>query len=64
MQATFQVDVKGSKIRLYDGHTTNTGFYAILKTYNSWTAEGLRKANANTLLYDGLSFAMSLELKF
>ncbi|MBD6619356.1 TIGR02117 family protein [Komarekiella sp. 'clone 1'] len=69
IQASFKVDAKGSKIRLGDGHTKNTGFYAangsysILKTCNSWTAEGLRKANANTPLWDGLSFAIMWHLR-
>ncbi len=69
IQATFQVDAKGRKIRLGDGHTANAGFYAangsysILKTCNSWTAEGLRRANVNTPLWDGLSFAVMWHLK-
>ncbi|WP_244142174.1 TIGR02117 family protein [aff. Roholtiella sp. LEGE 12411] len=69
IQATFQVDAKGRKIRLGDGHTTNAGFYAangsysVLRTCNSWTGEGLRKANVNTPLWDGLSFAIMWHLR-
>ncbi|WP_026732652.1 TIGR02117 family protein [Fischerella sp. PCC 9605] len=69
IQTSFKVDAKGKKIRLGNGHTSNAGFYgavgsySILKNCNSWTAVGLRKADVNTPLWDGLSSAIMLHLK-
>ena len=69
IQATFQVDAKGRIIRIGNGHTANAGFYAavgsysILRDCNSWTAEGLRKADVNTPLWDGLSSAIMWQLR-
>jgi uncharacterized protein (TIGR02117 family) len=66
---SFQIDAKGNKNRLGNGHTDNAGFYAakgsysILKNCNSWTAEGLRKADINTPLWDGLPAAILFHLK-
>ncbi|TBR60110.1 hypothetical protein B4U84_04225 [Westiellopsis prolifica IICB1] len=69
IQSSFQIDTKGKTIRLGDGHTVNAGFYAavgsysILRNCNSWTASGLRRANINTPLWDGLSSAIIFHLK-
>jgi uncharacterized protein (TIGR02117 family) len=69
IESSFQVDANGRKIRLGNGHTDNAGFYAakgsysILRNCNSWTAEGLRKADVNTPLWSGLSSAIMLHLK-
>lgn len=69
IQSTFQEDAQGRTIRISNGHTNNAGFYAakgsysILRNCNSWTAEGLRKADVNTPLLDGLSAAIMLHLK-
>lgn len=69
IENTFQLDVKGRKIRVGDGHHFNAGFYAakgsysILRNCNSWVAEGLRKADINTPLWDGLSSAVMLHLR-
>lgn len=69
IESTFQLDANGRQIRLGNGHTDNAGFYAakgsysILRNCNSWTAEGLRKADINTPLWSGLSSAIMLHLK-
>ncbi len=69
IKSSFQLDANGKQIRLGNGHTDNAGFYAskgsysILRNCNSWTAEGLRKADINTPLWSGLSSAIMLHLK-
>ncbi|MBW4480649.1 MAG: TIGR02117 family protein [Tolypothrix brevis GSE-NOS-MK-07-07A] len=69
IESSFQFDPNGRKIRLGNGHTDNAGFYAakgsysILRNCNSWTAEGLRKADINTPLWSGLSSAIMLHFK-
>jgi hypothetical protein len=69
IESSFQLDANGRQIRLGNGHTDNAGFYAakgsysILKNCNSWTAEGLRKADINTPLWSGLSSAIMFHLK-
>ncbi|WP_017653004.1 DUF2459 domain-containing protein [Fortiea contorta] len=69
IQASFQLDTKGDKIRLGNGHSTNAGFYqamgsySLLRNCNSWTAEGLRTADINTPVWDGLSLGIMLHLK-
>jgi len=69
IESTFQVDANGRKIRLGNGNTDNAGFYSaigsysILRNCNSWTAEGLRKADVNTPFWSGLSSAIMLHLK-
>ncbi|MGI0486032.1 TIGR02117 family protein [Pantanalinema rosaneae CENA516] len=61
LQATFQTDAQGQVDRLGSGQDQQssfyaaTGFYSILYTCNSWTAEGLRAANINTPLWGGLA---------
>ena len=69
IEASFQLDKNDRKIRIGNGHTSNAGFYAakgnysILRTCNAWTAEGLRKADINTPLWDGLSSAIMFHLR-
>ncbi|BAZ67281.1 MAG: DUF2459 domain-containing protein [Pelatocladus maniniholoensis HA4357-MV3] len=69
VQGSFQLDTKKKTVRLGNGHTVNAGFYAavdsysILRNCNSWTASGLRRANINTPLWDGLSAAIIFHLK-
>ncbi|GAX41166.1 hypothetical protein NIES4075_21350 [Tolypothrix sp. NIES-4075] len=69
IESSFQLDANGRQIRLGNGHTDNAGFYAakgsysILRNCNSWTAEGLRKANVNTPLWSGLSSAIMLHFQ-
>jgi uncharacterized protein (TIGR02117 family) len=66
---TFEQNPQGEKIRLQNGYTPNGGFYAskgrysILRTCNTWTAEGLRQANVNTPVWAGLSSAVMLHLE-
>ena len=65
---TFQLDKQARRIRLrYDkplnvSYYEAKGTYSILRTCNSWTAEGLRKADVNTPLWAGLSSAIMLHL--
>ncbi|MEM7725734.1 MAG: DUF2459 domain-containing protein [Cyanobacteria bacterium P01_A01_bin.45] len=69
IKTNFQLDKNGNKIRIGNGHTTNAGFYkakdtySILRNCNTWTADGLRKADINTPLWDGLSSAILFHLK-
>ncbi|NEU71567.1 TIGR02117 family protein [Hassallia byssoidea VB512170] len=69
IESSFQLDVNGTSIRLGNGHTDNAGFYAakgsysILRNCNSWTAEGLKKADVNTPLWTGLSSAIMLHFQ-
>ncbi|MCP6760958.1 MAG: TIGR02117 family protein [Fischerella sp. CENA71] len=69
IQDSFQLDTKGRTVRLGNGHTVNAGFYAavgsysILRNCNSWTASGLRRANINTPVWDGLSSAIIFHLR-
>lgn len=65
---TFKVDNQGKKIRLSYGNPVNASFYdakgiySILRTCNSWTAEGLRSADVNTPLWAGLPSAIMFHL--
>ena len=69
IEASFKLDKNNRKIRIGNGHTSNAGFYAakgnysILRTCNAWTAEALSKADINTPLWDGLSFAIMHHLR-
>jgi uncharacterized protein (TIGR02117 family) len=69
IESSFQIDANGRQIRLGNGYTDNAGFYAakgsysILRNCNSWTAEGLRKADISTPLLSGLSSAIMLHFK-
>ncbi|MEB3180218.1 MAG: DUF2459 domain-containing protein [Nostocaceae cyanobacterium] len=69
IQAAFQVDDQDKQIRIANGHSPNAGFYkangsySILRNCNSWTAEGLRSADINTPVGDGLSTAIMWHLR-
>ena len=69
IKASFQLDKNGEKIRIGNGHTSNAGFYAakgnysILRNCNAWTGEGLRKADINTPVWDGLSSPIIFHLR-
>lgn len=69
IKSSFQLDANGRQIRLGNGNTDNAGFYAakgsysILRNCNSWTSEGLRKADVNTPFLSELSSAIMLHLK-
>lgn len=66
---SFQIDTNSQTIRIRQGHSSNSSFYeakgnySILRNCNSWTAEGLRKANVNTPLWAGLSSAIMFHVK-
>lgn len=69
IEASFKLDRNDKKIRIGNGYTSTAGFYAakdkysILRTCNTWTGDALRKANINTPLWDGLSFAIMFHLR-
>jgi uncharacterized protein (TIGR02117 family) len=69
LQATFQTNAEGRVTRLGSGQDGTssfyaaTGLYSILRTCNSWTAEGLRAANVNTPLWGGLAPAVMRQLR-
>jgi uncharacterized protein (TIGR02117 family) len=69
IDSTFKTEENGKKLRIGDGHHPNGGFYAangsysILRNCNSWTASGLRKADVNTPLWDGLSSAIMWQMR-
>jgi uncharacterized protein (TIGR02117 family) len=68
IDASFQTNLQGQKLRLGSGQDGASGFYAangkysLLKTCNSWTADGLRAANVNTPLWGGLAPAVMRHL--
>ncbi len=68
IQDSFQLDNQGRKILIGVGRQPQTSFYAakgsysLLRTSNSWTAEGLRSANVNTPLWAGLSSPIMFHL--
>lgn len=69
INGTFQVAADGKKQRLGSGQDRESSFYAaigyysILKTCNSWTADGLRSANVNTPLWAGLATPIMQQLR-
>ncbi|UIE39375.1 DUF2459 domain-containing protein [Leptodesmis sichuanensis] len=69
INSTFQVGADGHKQRLGSGQDRDSSFYAaigsysILKTCNSWTADGLRVANVNTPLWAGLATPIMQQLR-
>lgn len=69
IEASFQADPQGRKVRLGNGQDGESGFYAangkysMFKTCNSWTAEALRAANVNTPLWGGLAPAVLFHLQ-
>lgn len=64
LQASFQRDGQGRSIPIrkdqngQSGFFAATGHYSLLKTCNSWTADGLRAANVNTPVWGGLAPAV------
>ncbi|MEX0271262.1 DUF2459 domain-containing protein [Leptolyngbyaceae cyanobacterium UHCC 1019] len=58
---SFQTNPQGQKQRLGSGQDQQSGFYAatgyysLLNTCNSWTANALQAANVNTPLWSGLA---------
>jgi len=69
LQASLQRNAQGQllPIRLnsdgQSGFFAATGRYSILKTCNSWTADGLRAANVNTPIWGGLASAVLGQVK-
>jgi uncharacterized protein (TIGR02117 family) len=69
LEASFQRDAQGKTLRLGSGQDGDSSFYAatghysILRTCNSWTADALRQANANTPLWGGLAPAVMRQLQ-
>lgn len=69
INASFQGDRRGRKLRLGSGQDGESGFYAakgkysMLKTCNSWTADALRSANVNTPVWGGLAPAVMFHLR-
>jgi len=69
IEQSFQHDQQGKKLRIGSGYDRESGFYAangtysMLKTCNSWTADGLRAANVNTPLWGGLAPAVMLHIR-
>ncbi len=69
LQASLQRDAQGKPLRLGSGQDGDSSFYAatgqysILRTCNSWTADGLRRANVNTPLWGGLAPAVMHQLQ-
>ncbi len=69
IDGTFQRSADGQKQRLGSGQDRESSFYAaigsysILKTCNSWTADGLRVANVNTPLWAGLAPPIMQQLR-
>jgi uncharacterized protein (TIGR02117 family) len=64
LQASFERDSQGNLQRLGSGQDGDSSFYAatghysILRTCNSWTADGLRAAHVNTPVWGGLAPAV------
>lgn len=69
LQASFQRDSQGRLQRLGSGQDGDSSFYAatghysILRTCNSWTADGLRAARVNTPVWGGLAPAVMHHLR-
>jgi uncharacterized protein (TIGR02117 family) len=66
---SFQPDRQGQKQRLGSGQDQQssfyaaTGYYSLLNTCNSWTANSLQAANVNTPLWGGLAQPILMHLK-
>lgn len=66
---SFQTDHQGQKQRIASGQDQQssfyaaTGYYSVLNTCNSWTANGLRAANVNTPLWAGLAQPVMFHLR-
>ena len=68
IEDSFQLDNQGRKILISYHSQPQTRFYqakgsySLLRTSNSWTAEGLRSAKVNTPLWGGISSAIMFHL--
>jgi uncharacterized protein (TIGR02117 family) len=68
LQASFQMDTHHHPIRLGNafgpasGFYAGTGSYSILRTCNTWAAEGLNTAGVNTPLWSALAPAIMRQL--
>jgi uncharacterized protein (TIGR02117 family) len=68
LEASFQTNSQGQE-RISSGQDGDSSFYAatgrysMLKTCNSWTADGLRSAGVNTPLWGALALAVMHQLK-
>lgn len=66
---SFQTNLQGQNQRLGSGQDQQSSFYAaigyysLLNTCNSWTANALRSANVNTPLWGGLAQPIMMHLK-
>jgi uncharacterized protein (TIGR02117 family) len=69
IQDTFARDNQAQPQRLASGQDQESGFfaaqgyYSVLNTCNSWTANGLRAANVNTPLWAGLAQPVMQQLR-
>jgi uncharacterized protein (TIGR02117 family) len=69
LQSSFQRDAQGALIRIKDGRAEHSGFYAatgnysVLRTCNTWTAEGLDAANVPTPLWSALAPAVMRQVR-
>lgn len=69
LQSSFERDAQGALIRIKDGGAEHSGFYAatgnysILRTCNTWTAEGLDAANVPTPLWSALAPAVMRQVR-
>ncbi|OLP19737.1 hypothetical protein BST81_04170 [Leptolyngbya sp. 'hensonii'] len=67
IEASFQTDAQGRKIRarVHEGSSfyEANGKYSLLRTCNTWAAEGLDAAALQTPLWSGLAWPIMLHLK-
>jgi len=69
IEGSFEIGDRGQKQRIASGQDQQSSFYAangyysILNTCNSWTANGLRAANVNTPLWGGLAQPVMFHLR-
>lgn len=69
IEGSFETGDRGQKQRIASGQDQQSSFYAangyysILNTCNSWTANGLRAANVNTPLWGGLAQPVMFHLR-
>jgi uncharacterized protein (TIGR02117 family) len=69
LKASFQRDQQGNPIRIQDAYGDASGFYeatghySILRTCNTWAADGLDAANINTPLWSGLASAVMNQVR-
>ena len=69
LEASFQTDPQGKIQRISSGQDGDSNFYeangrySMLRTCNSWTADGLRAADVNTPIWGALAPAVLHQLK-